>query len=275
MKRARICFILLPVFLLLFTACGNAEEETDQANNTDTETEVHTKDSEIDQKESIANKKEETTLKSAAGSEQESSDAVVSSNTNEVDTPDEVEAETEQSNTDQQPKTVNSADEAIALLKERLAITEEDGLIIDPMGGTLEEDDAGAYYTLVTKVKAWVENGGSGTAGIYRVYEDGTIIDQYTEKPAEQAEKTDTIVVTSPDDAAALLKERLNIQDNKDLIVGTAEDSETDKNGTFYYVSLKSESAMAKGGTGTAGIYRVYEDGTIIDDYADKTNGNK
>jgi hypothetical protein len=274
LKRARIYFLLLSVFLLLLTACGNAEGETDQEKNTETDTEVHTKDREINQKENISNKMEETTPESAAGSEQESSDAVTSSNKNDDNTSAEVEAETEQSNTDQQPKTVNSADEAIALLKERLAITEEGGLIIDPMGGTLEADDAGAYYTLVLKVKAWVENGGSGTAGIYRVYEDGTIIDQYTEEPTEQAETTDTKVVTSPDDAAALLKERLNIQDNKDLIVGTAEDSETDKNGTYYHVSLKSESAIAKGGTGTAGIYRVYDDGTIIDAYTDNAIEN-
>jgi hypothetical protein len=256
LKRARICFLILPVFLLLFTACSNAEEETEQQKNTETETEAHTRDSEADQ--------EETTPETAANSEQESSDA--SNNKGENDTTVEVEAETKQLDSDQQTKVVNSADEAIALLKERLAIKEKDGLIIDPMGGSLEEDEAGAYYTLVTKVKEWVENGGSGTAGIYRVYEDGTIIDQYTEEPVEQ---TETKVVTSPNDAAELLKEQLNIKDNKDLIVGTAEHSEKDKNGTYYYVTLKSESAMAKGGTGTAGIYRVYENGTIIDAQAE------
>ncbi|WP_097042928.1 hypothetical protein [Terribacillus aidingensis] len=123
-------------------------------------------------------------------------------------------------------------------------------------------------------MKDWVENDGSGTAGIYRVYEDGTISDQYKEEPVEQAATTDTKVVTSADDAAALLKEHLNIKDNKDLIVGTAEDSEKDKNGTYYYVTLKSESAMANGGTGTAGIYRVYENGTVVDAYADTSENN-
>lgn len=42
-------------------------------------------------------------------------------------------------------------------------------------------DGTGIYYTLVLKSKSMIKNGGSGTAGIYRVYEDGTIIEEYTE----------------------------------------------------------------------------------------------
>ncbi|MFP7254940.1 hypothetical protein SFC02_11620 [Terribacillus goriensis] len=42
-------------------------------------------------------------------------------------------------------------------------------------------DGTGIYYTLVLKSKSMIEDGGSGTTGIYRVYEDGTIIEEYTE----------------------------------------------------------------------------------------------
>jgi hypothetical protein len=42
-------------------------------------------------------------------------------------------------------------------------------------------DGTGAYYTLVLKSKTMIEGGGSGTVDIYRVYEDGTIIDEYAE----------------------------------------------------------------------------------------------
>lgn len=78
-------------------------------------------------------------------------------------------------------KTVVSADKAAALLSNYLGMTENEDLEIDMTGGQVTMDGTGAYYTLVLKSKSMIESGGSGTVDIYRVYEDGTIIDEYAE----------------------------------------------------------------------------------------------
>ncbi|WP_170829656.1 hypothetical protein [Terribacillus halophilus] len=49
----------------------------------------------------------------------------------------------------------------------------------------------------------------------------------------------------------------------------TGGDAEQDEYGTYYYVTIKSRSAMENGGTGSVDIFRVYEDGTVIDVYAE------
>lgn len=69
----------------------------------------------------------------------------------------------------------------MTLLSANIGITENADLVIDPTGGGVTMDGTGNYYTLVLKSKSMIEDGGSGTAGIYRVYEDGAIIDEYAQ----------------------------------------------------------------------------------------------
>lgn len=265
--KNQLRFLVLPVLLLLTAAgCSNAEEANTY------ETKVHTKELQMDHKDtptSTETENNDLTAETVQGTQQDANDGNSDTDTvrqpepNAISEKDTEEIETSQNST----KLVNSSDEAIALLKDRLSITDDDDLIVDPMGGNLEKDGYGAYYTLVTKVKSWVENGGSGTADTYLVYEDGTIIDQSARYASQ--EKTNTMLIGTADEAINLVIERFDYYDDDFLIDSTGGPPEKDENGTYYYVSVKSESAIANGGTGSVGIYRVYENGTVIDAYAE------
>lgn len=261
--KIRLRFFALPVLLLLTAAgCSNTEEASTY------ETKVHTKEIQMEHKDLPISSEPENELTAEiepatqqdASDDNANTDTVSQANTSETNT-----EETESS--EDETKLINSSDEAVALLKDRLSITDDDDLIVDPLDGTLEKDGYGAYYTLVTKVKSWVENGGSGTADTYLVYEDGTIIDQSARNASQ--ETTDSKLVGSADEAINLVIKQLDFYDDDFLIDSTGGDAEEDEYGSFYYVIVKSKSAMENGGTGSVGIYRVYEDGTIIDTYAE------
>ena len=67
----------------------------------------------------------------------------------------------------------SSGSEAIDYLRKEIEMENNEGIIFDDMGGSLEKDSYGSYYTIVLTIKSWREAGGSGTAGIYKVYQDG------------------------------------------------------------------------------------------------------
>ncbi|PAD35737.1 hypothetical protein [Terribacillus saccharophilus] len=263
--KIRLRFFALPILLLLTAAgCSNTEEASTY------ETNLHTKEIQMEHKDTPTSAVLENELTTEAKAESEKqqyanddnadTDTVSQANTSETN-PEETET------SEDKTKFINSSDEAVALLKDRLSITDDDDLIVDSLGGTLEKDVYGAYYTLVTKVKSWVENGGSGTADTYLVYEDGTIIDQSARNAPQ--ETTNSKLVGSTDEAINLVIKQLDYYDDDFLIDSTGGDAEEDEYGTYYYVIVKSKSAMENGGTGSVGIYRVYEDGTIIDAYAE------
>lgn len=79
------------------------------------------------------------------------------------------------SDSEKEEKTIHfsSGSEAIDYLRKELDMENNEDIIFDDMGGLLEEDSYGSYYTIVLYVKTWKEDGGSGTAGIYKVYQDG------------------------------------------------------------------------------------------------------
>lgn len=63
--------------------------------------------------------------------------------------------------------------------------------------------------------------------------------------------------------AAEYLKHQLKMDGNSDIEFDDMGGSPTtDKTGSYYTIKLISKSAREKGGTGTAGIYKVYQDGT-------------
>ena len=73
----------------------------------------------------------------------------------------------------------SSGSEAIDYLRKELEMENNEGIIFDDMGGSLEKDSYGSYYDIVLYVKSWKEDGGSGTAGIYKVYQDGKYESKY------------------------------------------------------------------------------------------------
>ncbi|MBM7621928.1 ABC-type uncharacterized transport system auxiliary subunit [Bacillus tianshenii] len=72
---------------------------------------------------------------------------------------------------------VSSAD-AIEYLKHVLELEDNGDIVFDDMGGTLEKDDSGSFYTIKLVSKELQKNGGSGTVGVYMVYEDGTYMEK-------------------------------------------------------------------------------------------------
>lgn len=66
------------------------------------------------------------------------------------------------------------------------------------------------------------------------------------------------------EDAFALLKEQKSFNENLALEHATYHADES-----YYEMVIVSKSLHLQGGSGTVGIYHVYEDGTIIDTYAD------
>ncbi|AIF45710.1 hypothetical protein [Virgibacillus sp. SK37] len=77
-----------------------------------------------------------------------------------------------------QPK-ITSGESAISYLRKELDMEEQEGILFDDMGGSLYTDEAGAYYRVELTSKSMQKNGGSGTVGLYKVYEDGNYESQF------------------------------------------------------------------------------------------------
>ena len=67
---------------------------------------------------------------------------------------------------------LSSGKNAATYLKSQLEAN--DDIEYDDMGGVLETDNVGPYYKVKLISKSMRSNGGDGTAGIYKVYQDGT-----------------------------------------------------------------------------------------------------
>lgn len=74
---------------------------------------------------------------------------------------------------EEKPNIISSGEEAIKFLKKELDMENNEDIIFDDMGGTLEEDSSGFYYTISLYSKSLKEAGGSGTLESYKVYQDG------------------------------------------------------------------------------------------------------
>lgn len=74
-----------------------------------------------------------------------------------------------------------------------------------------------------------------------------------------------TVKISNATEAENYLKQQLGYSNNSDVVPGNdPEYNGTDQNGQYYTVSLVSMSDKLHGKTGSMGIYRVYEDGTIV-----------
>ncbi|BBN97636.1 MULTISPECIES: hypothetical protein [Sporolactobacillus] len=69
---------------------------------------------------------------------------------------------------------VANTDEAIQVLKTHLKEGQDSDISFNALGKDKKKDSTGFYYLIREESKELVERGGSGTVGIYRVYEDGS-----------------------------------------------------------------------------------------------------
>ena len=85
------------------------------------------------------------------------------------------------SDSEKEKKTIqiSSGSEAIDYLRKELDMENNEGIIFDDMGGSLEKDSYGSYYQIVLYSKAMKAAGGSGTLDIYKVYQDGKYESKY------------------------------------------------------------------------------------------------
>ena len=85
------------------------------------------------------------------------------------------------SDSEKEKKTIlfSSGSEAIDYLRKELDMENNEDIIFDDMGGLLEIDSYGSYYTIVLYSKEWKAAGGSGTLDIYIVYQDGKYVSKY------------------------------------------------------------------------------------------------
>ncbi|MFD1019633.1 hypothetical protein [Thalassobacillus hwangdonensis] len=109
----------------------------------------------------------------------DSSDSTQKEETETTDEADETDTETTEENTsasdsDEEQVAVTSGEDAIALLKKELDMEQNEDIQFDDMGGTVQSDEKGSYYTIKLVSQEIHESGGSGTVGLYQVYEDGT-----------------------------------------------------------------------------------------------------
>ena len=86
---------------------------------------------------------------------------------------------TSDSEKEKKPILFSSGSEAIDYLRKELDMENNEDIVFGDTGGDLEKDSYGSYYTIVLTIKSWREAGGSGTAGIYKVYQDGKYESKY------------------------------------------------------------------------------------------------
>lgn len=122
------------------------------------------------------NKKESSSSSSTQKSSSISSSATTTASQSTTDSTSPTSATTASSTTNTSTSTVSSTidspDKAIDHLKQQL--NNSDDIEYVALTDTPKTDEAGAYYEIKLMSKSIIKQGGSGTVGIYKVYQDGT-----------------------------------------------------------------------------------------------------
>ncbi|MFE7062973.1 hypothetical protein ACFVAD_12565 [Sutcliffiella sp. NPDC057660] len=147
-------------------ACGKTEtsETKDEATGA-----AGVEDNGNEEADAPAEKEAEESATEAAGSEEDEEKPAESQ---------EESADESESDTTEGSVNIASSADAIEYLKHVLELEENEDILFDDMGGTLETDVSGSFYTIKLISKEMQKNGGSGTVGIYMVYEDGTYMEK-------------------------------------------------------------------------------------------------
>ncbi|MGN8647569.1 hypothetical protein JNUCC74_18350 [Cerasibacillus sp. JNUCC 74] len=173
MKKKIFLAGLIAMILAVMTACGS-EPSSDAANEQDTEETVE------EQPNDYSTDPEKPIVSN--GSNSNSEDTTVNKNSTQSIENDTNTSETNDSNIEADPSNnqikeesihLSSGSEAIQYLAKELEMENNEDIIFDDMGGSLEEDAQGSYYTITLYSKELKEAGGSGTLESYKVYQNG------------------------------------------------------------------------------------------------------
>ncbi|WP_079478072.1 hypothetical protein [Halobacillus salinus] len=149
MKKLAFTLFALLAFM---TACSQSETNETSAEQTSTNEETDME-------------KEDTVEEPTQSSEDEAEEK--------SDTETAPEPEEDSSQEEDEPKTIANGQEAIDYLAKELDKAGNEDIVFDDLGGTTETDQQGTYYTIQLFSKSLQEDGGSGTVGVYKVYENG------------------------------------------------------------------------------------------------------
>lgn len=155
-----VCLLMLVSGL---AACGETSETKDEATGA-----AGVEDNGGEEAAASTQKEDGKSATGATGSEEEEV----------AESKDETPADQSESKTTEGSVNIASSADAIEYLKHVLELEENEDILFDDMGGTLETDDSGSFYTIKLISKEMQKNGGSGTVGIYMVYEDGTYMEK-------------------------------------------------------------------------------------------------
>lgn len=174
--------VLLIAMLVLcttvVTACGDASTSVTQKENNADETEatsdkqkinkIEEKDGQYEIEESNSSDKENT--------EDQSSSSTTESNNSEREVKEE-DNQAKNNSDDSKMEGVSveltNGEDAIQYLRKELNMEDNEDIVFDDMGGSLESDSYGAYYKITLYSKELQKSGGSGTLEKYKVYQDG------------------------------------------------------------------------------------------------------
>lgn len=261
LKKA-VLVVLVSASLLVLVACGNGTEK--QENTKEAKQEVVKKEKNKGMKKNNQNKsKKEESSASSEIVKQENNDSSIAKNAVNSDSEsdaiiqEKVESSSSSTGSNEQNTQVDLSNEqgnqlvvpneqaAIELLKEQLQPDSEDTVFA--ILGPIKHDLAGDYYLVKLRSLELSKGGGSGTIGLYKVYQDG----HFTENEA---------AIPNDQEAIKLLKEQLKT-DNNDVGFAVLGPLKEDEEGRYYLIKLRSASLAQNGGSGTIGLYKVYQDG--------------
>ena len=251
-KRKFLALSLMCILFVFMTACGSSSNSTSE-NQTDA--------SNVSEEDKNSNEEKNGNSESGDESSKKQDDSDDQTTTNEANSADENNSEVNSEATDTSSSNkskITDGDSAIEYLKNELQMTQNEDILFDDMGGTLESDTTGSYYMIKLTSKDLQKDGGIGTVGLYKVYQDGNYQLSSTTTSGTQKEKIS-------DESAAIkyLKKELEMENNSDIEFSNIGGSlKSDDAGSFYKIKLTSKSIQENGGSGTVGLYKVYQDGT-------------
>jgi flagellar biosynthesis GTPase FlhF len=175
---------LIACIFLFLSACGSTSEET-EPKDTDSSKEMGTEDN--TKKENASSEESADTNNNDDGhsesiAEEDTNNENPDGNTSSDNTASEENAieekESSEASSNSNSKMIESGNSAIEYLKNQLKSKNQkmnlNDLEFDDMGGKIQNDEKGQYYSIKMTSKSLQEDGGSGTVGIYKVYQDGT-----------------------------------------------------------------------------------------------------
>ena len=186
MKKKTLLIGITAMIFVIMAACSNASNNGAEIENSSEEDPKEQAISDFDKNKAVEENKFEKVHKQASVSEDKNnnnnnkeSNSNGSSGTAREDSDKSTLVEKNQNsssdNIQNEEKTniIPSGEKAIEFLKKELDMENNEDIIFDDMGGTLEEDSSGFYYTITLYSKSLQEAGGSGTLESYKVYQDG------------------------------------------------------------------------------------------------------